>query len=213
VASQIIERLGLQRPLVLAHSWGCAVALRLALDRPDLTGGLILSAPVAYEWPGGVSWHLHWSGHPLIGPVFNHVIARPFMKGAIRAGVSGVFHPLSPPDDYIERADVMLAARPASLAANARDLLSAKREIRAQQSRYGEIRSPVAILSGDDDTVVSTSIHTAQLSRSLMRVKAEVLPGVGHSPHEAAPDKLEALVEWAACEARSVDALFEQPRH
>jgi pimeloyl-ACP methyl ester carboxylesterase len=201
VAAGVIEALELNRPLVLAHSWGSAVALRLALDRPDLTAGLILVAPVAYEWPGGVSWHLYWSGHPLIGPLFNHVIARPFLTSAIRAGVAGTFHPLTPPDTYIEAARVLRAARPGAMAANGRDLLAAKAEIRAQQARYPEIRRPVAVLSGDCDTVVRTSIHTTQLSRSLPMVKAEVLEGVGHVPHEAAPDRLEALVDWVHSES------------
>lgn len=201
VAAGVIEALDLKRPLILAHSWGGAVALRLALDRPDLTAGLILLAPVAYEWPGGVSWHLYWSGHPVVGPLFNHVIARPFLSSAVRAGVAGTFHPLRPPDTYIDTARVLRAARPGAMAANGRDLLAAKAEIRAQQGRYPEIRRPVAILSGDGDGVVRTSIHTAQLARSLQRVRAEVLKGVGHVPHEASPDRLETLVDWVRSEA------------
>ncbi|MBU6318813.1 MAG: alpha/beta hydrolase [Alphaproteobacteria bacterium] len=206
VAAGVIEALELRRPLVLAHSWGGAIALRLALDRPDLTAGLILVAPVAYEWPGGVSWHLYWSGHPLVGPLFNHVIARPFLSSAIRAGVAGTFHPLSPPDTYVETARVMRAARPGAMAANGRDLLAAKAEIRAQQGRYPEIQRPVAVLSGDRDTVVRTSIHTSQLSKSLRLVRAEVLEGVGHVPHEAAPDRLEALVDWVHSEAAGLSS-------
>jgi len=49
VAVGVIEQLGLKKPIVVAHSYGGAVALRLALDRPDLVGGLVLIAPVAYE--------------------------------------------------------------------------------------------------------------------------------------------------------------------
>jgi pimeloyl-ACP methyl ester carboxylesterase len=34
--------LGLERPVVVGHSWGTLVALALALDHPDAVGGLVL---------------------------------------------------------------------------------------------------------------------------------------------------------------------------
>ena len=35
-------RLGLERPVVVGHSWGTMVALAMALDHPDAVGGLVL---------------------------------------------------------------------------------------------------------------------------------------------------------------------------
>lgn len=43
--ADLLRRLGLQRTRVLAHSSGCAVALQLALDHPDLVGELHLIEP------------------------------------------------------------------------------------------------------------------------------------------------------------------------
>ena len=39
-AAHAIEALGLGRPVVAGHSWGAAIALALASDRPDLASGL-----------------------------------------------------------------------------------------------------------------------------------------------------------------------------
>src|SRR5690242_560993 len=86
VAAGVIDQLHLKKPIVVAHSWGGAVALRLALDYPGKVGGLILIAPVAYEWPGGVSWHLYWSSNPVIGGIFNNVLAPPFTTVAVKSG-------------------------------------------------------------------------------------------------------------------------------
>jgi pimeloyl-ACP methyl ester carboxylesterase/quercetin dioxygenase-like cupin family protein len=38
----VLERLGLDRPLLVGHSLGAAVALKLALERPELVGALVL---------------------------------------------------------------------------------------------------------------------------------------------------------------------------
>jgi pimeloyl-ACP methyl ester carboxylesterase len=196
VAAGVIEQLGLKNPIVVGHSWGGAVTLRLALDRPDLVGGLMLVAPVAYEWPGGVSWHLHWSSKPVVGDLFNHVITRPFASAAVRSGLAGAFGPSPVPANYLEAASSLRALRPSAMRANSLDMMAAKREIIAQQARYGEIAAPVALLAGDGDTVVSTMIHSVRLARTLANARLDVVQGAGHLPHEAAPDRFLKLLEW-----------------
>jgi pimeloyl-ACP methyl ester carboxylesterase len=196
VAAGVIEQLGLRKPVVVAHSWGGAVALRLALDRPDLVSGLVLIAPVAYEWPGGVSWHFHWSSNPLIGGLFNNVLAQPFAPGAVKQGMADSFRPNEPPPGWLKKAEVALAAQPGPLRANGEDMVAAKREVTAQQARYPEIRIPVAILVGDGDTVVSPSIHSLQLAQTLPNARIEVLRGVGHLPQEVAPESFRKLLDW-----------------
>lgn len=196
VAAGVIEASGLHKPVIVAHSWGGAVALRLALDRPDLVSGLVLIAPVAYEWPGGVSWHFYWSSNPLVGGLFNHVLAQPFAGGAVKQGMADSFRPNTPPEGWLEKAEVALAAEPGPLRANGEDMVAAKREVAAQQARYAEIKVPVAILVGDGDTVVSPTIHSLRLAETLPKARIEVLRGVGHLPQEVAPDSLMKLLEW-----------------
>ncbi len=196
VAAGVIEQLGLKKPIVVAHSWGGAVALRLAVDRPDLVGGLVLIAPVAYEWPGGVSWHIYWSSNPLIGGFFNNVLAPPFTEAAVRAGLAAAFGPSPVPDGYFEKASSIRAVRPAAMRANSLDIVASKREIIGQQARYKEIKVPVAILTGDGDTVVSPSIHALKLAQTLSNARIDVLQGVGHLPHEASPERFGKLLDW-----------------
>ncbi len=196
VAAGVIEQLGLKRPIVVAHSWGGAVALRLALDRPDLVGGLVLIAPVAYEWPGGVSWHLYWSSNPLVGDLFNNVLSAPFAAAAVKSGLAGAFGPSPVPEGYLEKAGSLRAVRPSAMKANGLDMTSAKREIIAQQERYPEIRMPVALMAGEGDTVVSAMIHSVKLAETLSNARLDILQGVGHLPHEASPERFAKLLEW-----------------
>lgn len=198
IAAGVISAMDLKRPLVIAHSYGGAVALRLALDHPDRVGGLVLIAPVAYRWPGGVSWHLHWSGKPLIGDLFNNLLSRPFVRAAAREGLKKTFAPSPMPPDYFEIAGVARALRPAAMRANALDVLALNREVTAQQARYPSLALPVAILAGDADTVVGTAIHSLPLAQAAPLARIEVVRGAGHLPHESVPGGLLKLVDWAA---------------
>ena len=196
VAAGVIEQLGLKKPIVVAHSWGGAVALRLALDRPDLVGGLVLIAPVAYEWPGGVDWYNYWSANPISGWVFNNLVAQPFAGASVKSGMEAAFAPSIPPAGWMEKAEVSLAARPDALRANGEDLVAAKREVAAQQDRYPQIKVPVAILLGGGDKVVSPSIHGMMLAKVLTKARIDVVQNAGHLPHEAAPDRFMKLFDW-----------------
>ena len=197
VAAGVIEQLGLKTPIVVvAHSWGGAVALRLALDRPDLARGLVLIAPVAYQWEGGVDWYNYWSANPLSGWLFNNLLAQPFAGGSVKSGTAAAFAPTKVPDGWMDKAEVSLAARPESLRANGEDLVSAKREVIAQQDRYPQLKIPVAIMVGDHDRVVLADVHGLKLAQVLPNARIEVVQGTGHLPHEAAPERFRKLFDW-----------------
>lgn len=54
--AHVIERLGLERPIVFGVSFGGAVALQLAVDYPHRLGSLVLSGVASrYEWNLGAS--------------------------------------------------------------------------------------------------------------------------------------------------------------
>ncbi len=198
VAAGVIGAMDMNRPIVIGHSFGGAVALRLALDHPEKVSGLILIGAPAYDWPGGVAWHYHWAASPGLGPLFNHVLTRPFVGGALKSGVEGLFAPQDPPEGYIEASNSRLATTPGALRANGQDVRALKQELIAQAPRYSDIKLPVGILVGDSDGVVSPELHSRRLAETLPNARLEVLEGVGHAPHEIAPQTLQALVDWVA---------------
>jgi pimeloyl-ACP methyl ester carboxylesterase len=115
------------------------------------------------------------------------------------AGVSrSVFEPQAVPEDYIRRAAIRLVLRPQTFFANARDLALLKDFIVAQVPRYTDLRSPIIIITGDRDTMVSPEINARALAATVPRAKLVFLPGVGHMPHHAAPDAVIAAIEELA---------------
>ncbi len=202
-AADVIAALDLDRPVVVAHSYGGAVALRLALDRPDLISGLVLLSPASHPWPGGVAWHYHLSGNPLLAPVFNRAIVPLAGGGAIESGLEGSFSPQPIPPDYRDTAEIDLALLPRALRANAEDMTALKGELIDQAPNYPQIAIPVAILAGDADGTVSTDIHARALDRDIPNARLVVLPGIGHMTPEVAPEQVAPLIGWVLEQAES----------
>ncbi len=196
--SQVLDRLGIGRAIVLAHSWSGALALRLALDDPSRVAGLVLLAPVAYPWAGGVGRYNRLIATPVIGPLFAYTVTLPL--GALLAGpgARGVFLPQTMPDGFVEDSATPLLMRPREFIANAHDLVTLKAAVIAQSPRYGAIGAPLTIIAGDADKTVWTDIHSRPLAAAVPGAKLIVLPGVGHMIQYAAPDLVVSEIEAMA---------------
>jgi pimeloyl-ACP methyl ester carboxylesterase len=184
----LIEAEGYDRPIVVGHSYGGAIALRLALDRPELAGGYVLLGPATHGDVGPAAWYNHVGAAPVGGWLFAHTLVPAFGPIMARAGVDEVFSPQAAPAGHGEVTGVGLLFRPASFLENAADMSAVNPELLAQQHRYGEIADPVAIIAGEDDEVVSTARHSGRTAAAIPDARLMLLPGVGHMPHHAAPE-------------------------
>jgi pimeloyl-ACP methyl ester carboxylesterase len=187
-AAALIEALELERPIVVGHSYGGAVALRLALDRPGLAGGYVLLAPATHGDVGPVAWYNHAGATPVLGWLLARAVAPVAGPIVVRGGLGAVFAPQEAPENHAEATGVGLLFRPRSFAENAADLDPVNAELLAQQGRYGEIVDPVAILAGEDDVTVLTARHAERTAAMIPDARLALLPGVGHMPHHARPD-------------------------
>ena len=111
-------------------------------------------------------------------------------------GVRSVFEPGPTPENYIERTRLPLVLRPWHFRANAEDVVDIEGHVAVLSKRYGAIRAPTAIVTGDRDSVVYAHIHSVGSARDIPGRACSVLAGVGHSPHYSAPDAvIEAILE------------------
>ncbi|WP_375785311.1 alpha/beta fold hydrolase [Bradyrhizobium sp. Pha-3] len=195
---EALTRLGVDRAIMVAHSWAGALALRIALDDPDRVAGLVLLAPVAYPWRGGAGRYNDVISTPLIGPLLAHTITLPLGYLVTTSGARGVFAPQPMPDEFVRDSEILLLLRPREFIANARDLVTLKAAVVEQAPRYAKIRAPVTIISGDVDKTVSTGIHSRPLAATAPNAKLIVLPGVGHMVQYAAPDLVASEIEAMA---------------
>lgn len=196
--SEALEKLGVGKAIVVAHSWSGALALRIALDHPDRVAGLVMLAPVAYPWPGGVSQYNYAVTAPAIGPLLAHTVMLPLGMLLADAGARSVFAPQPMPDSFVKDSATRLLLRPREFIANAWDLVTLRAAMAEQAPRYGSIAAPIAIVAGDADKTVSTHIHSQPLARTAKDTRLIVLNGVGHMIQYAAPELVVTEIEAMA---------------
>ncbi len=205
---EALNRLGLGPVILVVHSWAGALGARMAIDYPARLAGLVMLAPVAYPWSGGVGWYNELVTKPVIGPLLAYTITLPLGYLLAERSARNVFRPQAMPDDFVANTATPLLLRPREFLANARDLAGLKQAVIEQAPRYQEIAAPTVVISGDVDKTVSTNIHSRPFAATVANARLIVLPGIGHMVQNAAPDlvmrEIEALIGSAARGARTV---------
>ena len=196
---EALAKLGVNSAVFVVHSWAGALGARIALDYPQSVTGLVMLAPVAYPWPGGVGRYNKIVATPVIGPLLAYTVTLPLGLLLAEPGARGVFLPQAMPPGFVKNTATPLLLRPREFLANARDLVTLKAAVAEQAPRYAGIKAPITIISGDEsDKTVSTKIQSRPLAEIAPNAKLIVLPGVGHMIQNAAPDlvisEIEAMV-------------------
>ena len=210
---EALEKLGVGRAILVVHSWSGALGVRIALDYPQRVAGLVMLAPVAYPWPGGVGWYNKVVTTPVIGPLLAYTITLPLGFFLTESGSRGVFVPQIMPQDFVSNTATPLLLRPREFLANARDLVTLKAAVAEQAPRYANIGAPMVVITGDVDKTVSTNIHSRPLAAVVPNARLIVLPDVGHMVQNAAPDLVISEIEaMLGTIARSAAAQSATPR-
>src|SRR5260370_36356723 len=123
---EALEKLGVGRAILVVHSWSGALGSRMALDYPRRVAGLVMLAPVAYPWPGGVGWYNKVVTTPVIGPLLAYTITLPLGFFLTESGSRGAFLPQIVPENFVKNTATPLLLRPREFLANAQDLVTLK---------------------------------------------------------------------------------------
>ncbi|WP_316193621.1 MULTISPECIES: alpha/beta hydrolase [unclassified Bradyrhizobium] len=204
---EVLARLGVGQVVLVVHSWSGALGLRMALDFPDRIAGLVMLAPVAYPWRGGVGRYNEAVTTPVVGPLLAHTITLPLGLALMAPGARGVFAPQAMPEDFVDRTATPLLLRPREFMANARDLVTLKQAVIEQAPRYGEIKVPVTIVAGGVDRTVYTDIHSRPLARVVPQSRLIVLPDLGHMVQNAVPELVAGEVDRIVAAVTLADAV------
>lgn len=178
--SAAARELGAERPIVLGHSYGGAVALAWAVNHPDRLSGLVALAAPSHPWQSGLSTYYRLLSNPVLGRLAIPLITAFVPDARVAREVAQVFAPDAMPAGYLAHFGPGLALRRASLRANALQRAGLLGEIEALAPRYGEIGVPTEILHGTADSTVGLSIHAEPLAAAIPGARLTRLEGAGH---------------------------------
>lgn len=180
--ARAIRALGLERPLLVGHSLGGAVALALALDHPGLVGGLALIAPLTQPQSQvpAVFRGLAAGGTSKVGRAFvANLLAVPLGAATGRQTEAAVFAPEAAPADFAVRGGGILALRPGNVYAAMHDIQRAAAEMPGIAARYGELTLPVSILYARADNLLDWRLHGETTAAAIPGARLQLVDG-GH---------------------------------
>lgn len=187
----LIDKLDIDRPLLVGHSMGGAVSLALGLERPELVRGLALIAPLSQVITQVPKPFVGLMAPGPLRPVLAWTMAVPVGMAKGQATAQAVFAPDPVPTDFATRGGGALALRPKSYMAGSFELQHAPIDMGRIVPRYGEMQLPVAILYGRDDAVLDPALNGEKTAAEIAGASCTLIDG-GHMLPVTHPDATEA---------------------
>ena len=202
IVAAFIDKLALDRPLLVAHSLAGAIALGVATHYPGAIRGLALLAPrtqPSKSMPPRIAGAV--KGGQTGRAVFAHLLGTPLSRAVYRLRWNKIFAPDPVPADFATRGGAALADRPVSVNAALVELASADEDLATIAARYGSLTLPVALLYGREDKVVDPAIDGERAAAAIAGATLEMIDG-GHMLPVVHPQGTAAFIRTCAERAR-----------
>jgi pimeloyl-ACP methyl ester carboxylesterase len=204
-----LRQLGVERPVVVGHSWGALLAATYAVDYPADTGAVLLLS--GYYFP---STRLDVAmakvaAMPVLGDILRYTISPllGWLTGPLV--LKTVFAPSNVPDRFKREFPFSMALRPSQIRATAGDAALMNSSAARLSGRYEGLAMPVAIMAGRGDKIVDVGSQPQWLHALVPQSTLQIAEGTGHMLHHAFSEQVAETME-ALCAAMHPDASLEQ---
>ena len=189
------EALGIERPVLVAHSFGCLSALAFAEQFPDQVAGLVLVAPLAFPEVRPLE-HAVFAPRavPILGPIGTPLFVTTSDPALLRVHHRVMFWPDAPPDQWQRNYPWELILNVSASVANGEDFAAVHPWNLESYVDLKSVTTTVEVLSGTADLVIEDLHHALGLAERLPHVRVERHVGVGHMLHHSRPEAVVGAV-------------------
>ncbi|HUQ34897.1 MAG TPA: alpha/beta hydrolase [Aestuariivirga sp.] len=197
VIQAALGKIGVSKAIVLGHSWGCSVAVALALKSPKQVKALVLAS--GYYFPTVRSDVIALSGPaiPVIGDAIRYTLAPLLARLMWPLLTRKIFGPASVPEKFKKGFPKEMTFRPSQIRASAAESALMIPGAFAARGRYTELKMPVVIIAGEEDRLISIDKQSAQLNSELPNSTLHRVRRAGHMVHQTAPATVMAAIKKA----------------
>jgi pimeloyl-ACP methyl ester carboxylesterase len=192
-----LERLGVERAIVLGHSWGAAVAVALATRHPSFVEALVLASGYYYPSARTDAATSLPSASPGLGDILSYTVSPIAGRLMWPAMLRKMFGPSEVPKKFAAF-PMEMTVRPSQMrAAAAESLMMVPAALMASKG-YGGLDMPTVIIAGDGDRLIDIDKQSARLHDEIEQSSLHRIAGAGHMIQQSATSDVMAAIDEAA---------------
>ena len=194
IIGKALKQIGVERAVIVGHSWGTLVALAMALDVREAVAGLVLLSGYYFPTPRSDVIPLSVPAIPAVGDVAAHTVAPLVAAITGPAAVKASFAP-APVSDKFATFPAAMSLRPSQVRAAAADTALMIPGAAALSPRYAGLDLPVIIMAGQGDKLVYPANHSMPLAKIIPGAQLRMVPDEGHFLHYGVPEQVAAAID------------------
>ena len=194
IIHEALQALGLERPLLVGHSFGATIALCHALAEPEATAGVVALAPLCFPEPRLEQALFGPRGMPFLGEWLSPLLAQTLDPLMLPLLWRGIFLPQAIPETF-RAFPAALASGSERMIAEGEDSLQVAPGLMRAAAAYATCRVPVRILGGTADLVVNNAFHGRSAAALMPLARFDWVQGAGHMLHHVRPDAVVAAID------------------
>jgi pimeloyl-ACP methyl ester carboxylesterase len=191
-----LTRLGIQRTLVLGHSWGTLVALAMAARKGERVNGLVLISGYYFPTVRFDVWFASIAAIPVLGDALRYTISPISSWLALPLFAKKSFAPRPVPEIVKTEYPRLMLIRPSQLRAVAEDSAFMLPSAATLTMSYRRLKCPTAIIAGRDDKIVDSE-QAVRLQKAIPHADVILVPEAGHMVHYVAVDEIMKTADLA----------------
>ncbi|PLP61401.1 alpha/beta hydrolase [Mesorhizobium loti] len=194
-----MEKLGLEKPVIVGHSLGGSVALAIAVEHPEAISGLVLLAALTHkEVDLRPEFKALFVSSPLKRFILAHTVSAPagLKYGMKTMGL--IFAPHPPPKNYMTENGGYIGLRPSHYYASATDFAVIEMDLPRLSERYNEIKVPSGLLFGGVDPIITLEVQGTPVKDKIEGLELEIADNLGHMPQFIGPEQVTAFIRRIA---------------